>query len=637
MKKIILSILFLGIVQAFCLGKNNPDSTKIFSLLQRGYKIIYTTPDISIQKIDSAINISTEAKYDFGLMKSLNLKGIAYDIKGKNDSALHCYRSSIVIAQQIKDSLSEARAQNNIGLIHWNQQALDSALWYYKAATQTFKALKAAKPEANGLNNIGLIYEDLNQPEVAEGYFKKAIEKYAQLNDTFGLGASYLNIGLVQTNPDSSLKYLNISVPFLTKTNNTYGLSRCFNNLALAFEKKGMNKLGIKYYKESIRLKNTNKDLYGVASTFNNIAYLFLSDSSDVYNLDSSIYYLQKAKKKSEKNNYERLNYKLYNNFAIYYDKRQQLDSALKYQKKKHSAYLEVLNLQKEEKIQELEIQFNIERKQNQIEALEKEKEIQKLVAQKRKSTIIGLLALVILLIILGTLVFYFFRNKQQLKYQRELTKQRELGLSATIQAAENERARIAKDLHDGIGQQLAAIKLQYTNFEHRFNHNLPINYTEAKNFENLIDQVAKEVREISHQMMPKSLQQNGLILATEQLLHNTFNDSGINYQFEHFGFSVRLSKKIELALYRVIQELIKNIIVHAQAKNVAVQLLKTKAQVVLIIEDDGVGFSSTKKKKSDGIGLLSLQSRVSDVNGKINFEPSPKSGTLVTARIPFK
>lgn len=637
MKKIILSILFLGIVQAFCLGKNNPDSTKIFSLLQRGYKIIYTTPDISIQKIDSAINISTEAKYDFGLMKSLNLKGIAYDIKGKNDSALHCYRSSIVIAQQIKDSLSEARAQNNIGLIHWNQQALDSALWYYKAATQTFKALKAAKPEANGLNNIGLIYEDLNQPEVAEGYFKKAIEKYAQLNDTFGLGASYLNIGLVQTNPDSSLKYLNISVPFLTKTNNTYGLSRCFNNLALAFKKKGMNKLGIKYYKESIRLKNTNKDLYGVASTFNNIAYLFLSDSSDVYNLDSSIYYLQKAKKKSEKNNYERLNYKLYNNFAIYYDKRQQLDSALKYQKKKHSAYLEVLNLQKEEKIQELEIQFNIERKQNQIEALEKEKEIQKLVAQKRKSTIIGLLALVILLIILGTLVFYFFRNKQQLKYQRELTKQRELGLSATIQAAENERARIAKDLHDGIGQQLAAIKLQYTSFEHRFNHNLPINYTEAKNFENLIDQVAKEVRDISHQMMPKSLQQNGLILATEQLLHNTFNDSGINYQFEHFGFSARLSKKIELALYRVIQELIKNIIVHAQAKNVAVQLLKTKAQVVLIIEDDGVGFSSTKKKKSDGIGLLSLQSRVSDVNGKINFEPSPKSGTLVTARIPFK
>lgn len=197
------------------------------------------------------------------------------------------------------------------------------------------------------------------------------------------------------------------------------------------------------------------------------------------------------------------------------------------------------------------------------------------------------------------------------------MVSEKEKGLSATIEATENERIRIAKDLHDGVGQQLAALKLQFGGMQKK-----------------LIDNTSADIRNISHQMMPKTLQEFGLINAVDQLLESTLKSSPINFKFEYFGFEERVSKKIEIAIYRILQELVKNVIVHSSANLLNVQLIKNQKNIVLIVEDNGVGFS--KSKKSDGIGLLSLKSRVSDIHGEINFEPSPNSGTLVTARIPI-
>jgi signal transduction histidine kinase len=133
--------------------------------------------------------------------------------------------------------------------------------------------------------------------------------------------------------------------------------------------------------------------------------------------------------------------------------------------------------------------------------------------------------------------------------------------------------------------------------------------------------------------MMPRALKESGIITALQDLLDGSLALVNITSQFEHFNISERLPQKVEITIYRVAQELLNNIIKHSKASEVNVQLFKTGYDVILIVEDNGVGMAEAKVKK--GIGLLNISGRLDMVNGQVNFEPSPQSGTLVTIKIP--
>lgn len=150
----------------------------------------------------------------------------------------------------------------------------------------------------------------------------------------------------------------------------------------------------------------------------------------------------------------------------------------------------------------------------------------------------------------------------------------------------------------------------------------------------NKLDQTCKEVREISHQMLPKTLAENGLLSALEDMLENSLVGTGVNYNLEHYRLKERLSENVELTLFRICQELINNTIKHAQASEISVQIIRSKNNVVLIVEDNGRGFDQNTSK--DGIGLLNLSNRLSTINGEVSYESSPNSGTSATVRIPL-
>jgi len=632
--RFILFVLVLIVFKQplYCQNTQKQDSAKIFQLLSKGFKIVYSDAQKAKKIVDSAVVLAEKTNYDFGKLKSYNVLGIVYDIKGKNDSALSFYRKSIAVAVKIEDKTAIAQSYNNIGLIYWNQHQLDSALWYYNEASELFKKGNNPSGLANGYNNLGLIYDDLNDDSLSKVYFLKAFKIYNQLKDTFGMGASYSNIGRIfYEQADSAIHYNLIAIKFMKKVGDLYGLSRVYNNLGHAAESEKNFQKALDYFYLSLEVKKSTKDLYGIASTHKNLYSIY-----DSLNLASKegFFHLKLAQKISEKENYMRILPQVYYNLGHYFNRLKQHDSAFFYADKWNDAYQNVFNKEKEEKISELKVTFDVERKKNQIASLTQEKKIEQLKSEKRK-TIIFLLSLgFLLIVVVGVLYFINFKNQQKLKHQKAITKQKEKGLSAIIEATENERSRIAKDLHDGVGQQLAAIKLQFGAFNKQLKNQLPINLNDVERFEKLVDNTSADVRNISHEMMPKSLQDNGLIKAIEQLLENTLKPAAIHYNFEHFGLEVRLKKKLELALFRILQELLKNIINHANAKEVAVQLINNKKSVIFIVEDNGIGME--KGKKTNGIGLLSLKSRVSDIKGEINFEPSPISGTLVTLRIPL-
>lgn len=225
----------------------------------------------------------------------------------------------------------------------------------------------------------------------------------------------------------------------------------------------------------------------------------------------------------------------------------------------------------------------------------------------------------------------YYLLMKENSDYQKAIIIEKQQGLKAMIEGQEIERTRIARELHDGVVQQIGSVILKSRNL---FTKKNLIDEKESKELIESLENSNKDLRNISHQMMPRALKELGIIPALNDLLEGSLKYANIKYSLEHFNIDERLPQKIEVTIYRITQELINNIIKHSKASEVNVQLFNTNNTVILILEDNGVGFSSAKNKK--GIGLLNISSRLDLVKGDVNFEPSPKSGTLVTIKIPL-
>jgi signal transduction histidine kinase len=242
-----------------------------------------------------------------------------------------------------------------------------------------------------------------------------------------------------------------------------------------------------------------------------------------------------------------------------------------------------------------------------------------------------------ILLLALGivltlSIFTFFFQRNQRIASQEKaalIIQSKQESINAVIHAQEEERKRIAKDLHDGIVQRLGGLKLGLQNLF----HSSPSD--EANKLLDVLDESSQELRQLSHQMMPKALSDFGLVPAMNDMLENSLGHTKMKYHFEHFRMEERIDQKKETALYRIAQELVNNVIKHSEATKVNIQLFKNNKQVILIVEDNGKGIAPTREEK--GIGLLNIHSRLDTVKGKVNFEPSPNSGTLVTIKIPLE
>jgi len=135
--------------------------------------------------------------------------------------------------------------------------------------------------------------------------------------------------------------------------------------------------------------------------------------------------------------------------------------------------------------------------------------------------------------------------------------------------------------------------------------------------------------------MLPKELEQFGLIPAIEGMLNLHFENSPIKVNFEHSGFDVRVGAGVELALFRMLQELVSNVIKHSGCNLLTVQLIRLNTQVMLNVSDNGIGFDVENTKKN-GIGLLNIASRIDAIKGYLRYESSSGNGTTVTIRTPI-
>lgn len=600
------------------------------------WSFVFNDPDSAILFGREALSLSRKMGNVGNEATAFNRMGVAFDVKHMPDSALLYYHQAVALSQgKAGEKATLAGALNNIGLVQWNLGELEKAVEFYVRSAELFEELGNRTGLAHTFNNIGLVlWEDGNLNE-ALAYTKKGLRLRMELNDKLGMAASYSNLGLIfeDTGPlDSAIHYTRLAIPLKEQLNDAFGLAKSFHNLGYIHQTQNDLDKAEEYYRKALAASESVGNERGTASTLMHLGNV-LRKKGD---LQTAGVMLNQAEARCKADKDGKLLYKIFEEQArIQYasgDFRRAADLQILSNAVKDS----IVSIEKSEALEELETKYRTAVKDRKIEEQERQVAEASLLAQRRNTYIALLASLLIILLLFGFSYIQFTRRRAESERDALIIAEREMGLRAVITATEDERKRIAKDLHDGVVQSLTGLKMRLQNQLRtaRMDEAEKESFTQTSS---LLDESINELRNISHQMMPRALAELGLLPALEDLLDKAFTHTDIRFSFEHHRLDgQRFDERVEISLYRITQELINNIIKHSGAKAVSVQLLKTATHLVLVVEDDGKGFRYEDKANRNGIGLMNISSRAKALNGEVNYTPSPQQGTVATIRIPI-
>ncbi len=286
-----------------------------------------------------------------------------------------------------------------------------------------------------------------------------------------------------------------------------------------------------------------------------------------------------------------------------------------------------------------LKIELETAEKDNQI-LLDKQQE-------EQHRTIITILGIVL---VLGTIIaFLYYRNSkrkqhiisQQLEIEgqklEKIEKEQELAaIDAMILGQEKEREAIASDLHDNVCALLSAAKMQFEHLTERVESADQKKVDELfDKTKNLLDNAYDEVHSMAYQKNSGIMAKKALLPAIENLIRNNNGINGINIELQHFGLDQRLESSKEIFIFRIIQELIANIVKHAKATEANISITLHETSISIIVEDNGIGMSEAVLLKNKGLGIRNIKKRIQSINGTMNIDSYPNKGTSIIIEIP--
>jgi len=583
-----------------------------------------------LQALEWALSADSAAQKindEAGQARALNLQSAAYSRTGKIDLAIEAGLRSQTIAASITDTALWVGAGIALAKAYRQKGFFDEAVQQAKEAREA--AIKAQLTEyiMQASLNLGVIYDVQVQDSFALFFYRDAIEKAQELQHLRTIANCHNNIGNVlarQLNPEAKKSfelaletYRGMGLPCLA--------SYPYSGICSYFFKTRELDSALFYTQKMVRLGEECEDAQIQVDGHLNSGTILMSLGRP---------------EESEASYRESL--RLAELFDMRYDQKEaceglyllfkdegEADSALAYHERFITLRDSIYDQDMTKRIARMEADFDAEMELKELEA---EQQIQtaqlnnELSRQKLFTLLLGIIALA--LVFIGWGAYRLFKTRQKNALQAALIAEKERGMEAVFQATEKERSRIAKDIHDGIGQQLSALKMQFQQLQKDSQSDRP---EKLQGMASLIDDTAREARDISHEMMPVALGELGLVSAIEEALAKSFRASGMQYHFEHFNLKPRYSAEVELVIYRVFQELVNNVLKHSQASEVNVQLYQNQGRLLLHVEDNGVGFDPELQK---GFGLLTMQNRIDAYRGKLNVVSSRGSGTSATASL---
>ena len=608
------------------LATSKEDTSKAMLLLTLANLYETNNQDSAEYYLQKGKALSEALKFDKGIYYYYQQGTVLSYTKGNYAKALDESNKGLEMARKLKDTLKVITMLNNLGIISAYQGNYQGQLEYALQVKDAVESVKDSSMLSGAYHNLANCYHNLGQ-------FRKAVEtsgysiyvnglfseKNMYINRVYAtLGQSYEGLRMA----DSALFYYSIAIKESVRLNDKYAEGSIYGYMCNLYA--GMNRFGdmLKAAEKSLSLSKELQSRQMMASSLYNIAYAqFLNNNNkEAYKSIKEALSIAVADSLGDelKNCYTVLSYIAARDgdYVTSVSAKQKADSIADAS----------LNEKVLKSTADIEKKYETEKKDNQIKLQQAE--------IKRKSTLnYILIGGAVALVVVSFLSYRNYRQKQKLQQQRIYELETEKKLAATeavLKGEEQERTRLAKDLHDGLGGMLSGIKYSFQTMKGNLIMT-PENHQAFERSMDMLDSSIREMRRVAHNMMPEALVKFGLDTALKDFCTDINQTGALNVSYQSIGMEASvIEQTTAITVYRIVQELINNTMKHAAAKNAIVQVSRTNGILSVTVEDDGKGFDTAVLSQVRGIGWDNIKNRVEFLKGTLDVDSQPGKGTSV-------
>lgn len=613
------------------------DTAKVLLLCNIGEAYENSEPETAKQYFKQAGALTRKLNYTWGAYKHLVLFGDIYLLQGNLDSALFYQQEALAVAEKMKDSLSIGISLFNVGINYRERADYQKAIEYCLRGRKIMDRLGNAGIEVQMNDALQILYYNRSEYDKAIAFGEKAVAQAKALKMREFLGKCLINLSLSYQNTNQLDKAM-VALEETLKIGEEYQDIRVQaatqQNLADVALKQRNYVLLRKHAEKSLALHLQLGDTNGKTTALRSIAICNLQEGK----LAHAKEYAREALALSQTHNYrveEASAYKLLSEIAY---AGRDFANGITWSDSMVTVLEAMVGEVISTKSADLEKKYETEKKEVRIKQLEAEKTVQELRLRQKNIFNYILLGGAVTFLLIALLSYRNYRQKQALQQKRINELQTEKQLAATeavLKGEEQERTRLAKDLHDGLGGMLSGIKYSFNTMK----GNLIMTPENQQAFErgiDMLDSSINEMRRVAHNLMPEALVKFGLDTALKDFC-NDINQSGslkLTYQSSGLENTV-IESNTAITIYRVVQELVNNVLRHAAATTALIQIERSETGIAITVEDDGKGFDTAILQRPKGIGWDNIRSRVDYLKGKMDIQSASGKGTSVLIELP--
>ena len=542
------------------------------------------------------------------------------------DDAIRIKKMGLQLARIHGDSIAAGKLILQIGEASYFKGNYDVAARYFYESIILFEKIDEKSSLADSYNALAKLYRKTRDLKRSLENYDKAMAIFRSLNDSAGIAMIYNESGVVfeyAGQYDKAVERYSASLYIDERTNDAEGICYALSNLAGVYTLQNKFTEAEKFLMQALIIRKDLKNNFALALNYSDLGSVY----SSAKNFVKAKLHIDTSNMIADKMGYPELKSGNYGMLAQIAEQEGDYKNGLFFYKKKSVIRDSIFSIEKANQIEELNTRYETEKKERKIAEQQNKIILQNILMASG-------LGLLILFYLLGYALYRKYKWRRETKVQADILKQQQLAAKAVIDAEEAERRRIATDLHDGVGQIMSAAKMNLSAYEHRVKFNSADEKLSFEKIIALVDAGCKEVRAVSHNMMPNALLKNNLASAIGEFI-NKLDQRALQVHFNSYGFEEGTNSNTETVLYRVIQECVNNVIKHSGADTVHISLIKDDKEISATIEDNGKGFDVNDMQKQEGIGLKNIRTRIEYLKGTVDIESSPGKGTLVALYVP--
>lgn len=655
------------------------DRQRVDTLVEWYYTGRYKTLEDPQRLGLEVLQIARRSAYTAGEGNVLVVLGHMAKDEGRNPDAEGFYRESLLVREALEDWPGVANSYNNLGNALKDQSLYDSAALVFQRGLEAIKNLDKNQSKGVLYNGLGISQRYLSQYESALKSFNTSLylatisgdvstqikarlnlvallqdnlEQYSRAGKILTDSLSFLadlapskeqaiyyilrsNNYFYFENPDSALNYLNKAKTleeWLTKGEKAV----LIKNEGRFFLAKGDHGKALDLFNQSLSVFDSIGDKREAAAVLFVMGNLHFESAE----FNAAIPFYKKALDRFNHFSDPLLKSRVLYFISEAYEKSGQFQLATQFQNQ-YIAYNDSLSIHQKDG---MNFQLQLGEEQNKV-VMSKLETTQ--VRMKTQQTY-GIIGFIVMWMLLGLAVMGIYLNRQKRKIaeqkalmagQEAIEQIRIKEIEANhvrLESEEATRNRIGKELHDGLGSLLSTVKLYFTSVDAKLENVQGESREQYLKANQLLDEACAQVRTISHEMMSAMLVQFGLKAQLESLADAIRESGQLKVELATHGLKERLATRQEFHIYRIVQELVNNVIKHAGASRISIQVNRFDKVINVMVEDNGKGFDVEDARIKGGMGMKNLESRVHDLDGSILFDSTINKGTTVAIDIPL-